>query len=125
MQKLKIISSRIQHKFSSFSGVCRIVKRWLSAHYLFDYFEEEAIDLMCAHIFLNNKTPYEPPKYINFSILCISLLIFLFFSFNYRTAIIGFFRFLDFISNFDWKNQFLTINFNNESLGIQFSISNF
>ena len=34
-----------------------------------------------------------------------------------RSAIIGFYRFLDFVSNFDWKNQFLAVNFNNESLG--------
>lgn len=40
---------------------------------------------------------------------------------NYRTALIGFFRFLDFITSFDWKNQFLAINFNNESLGSYFN----
>lgn len=81
----------IQQKYNSFSGVCRLVKRWLASQFLLDYFEEEAIDLMCAYFFVNPHA-YEAPK----------------------SVITGFVRFLEFISNFDWKNQMMLINFNNE-----------
>lgn len=84
----------IQHKYAAFNGVCRIAKRWLASHYLFDYFEEEAIDLICAYLFVNPQTTVEQPK----SILS------------------GFVRFLDTMASFDWKNQFLIVNFNNELL---------
>lgn len=49
----------LQQKFNCFSGVCRLAKRWLSSHFLLEYFEEEAIDLICASIFVNS---YEPPR---------------------------------------------------------------
>ena len=49
---------------------------------------------MCAYFYVNPQS-YEAPK----------------------SVITGFLRFLDFISNFDWKNQVLLIDFNNEMKG--------
>jgi len=51
----------VQQKYSSFSGVCRLVKRWLAAQFLIEYMEEEAVDLMCAYFFTNPHA-YEAPK---------------------------------------------------------------
>lgn len=35
-------------------------------------------------------------------------------TFYFRSIITGFLRFLDLFANFDWKNKFLLVNFNNE-----------
>jgi len=60
--KLNSFLHSVQQKFSSFSGVCRLVKRWMAAHFLIEYMEEEAVDLICAYFFVNPHS-YEPPKY--------------------------------------------------------------
>lgn len=59
--KLNSFLHSIQQKYSSFSGVCRLVKRWLSSQFLIDYIEEEAVDLMCAYFYVNPQG-YEAPK---------------------------------------------------------------
>ncbi|CAF0704690.1 unnamed protein product [Brachionus calyciflorus] len=79
----------LQQKFNCFSGVCRLAKRWLSSQFLLEYFEDEAVDLLCASLFVNS---FEPP----------------------RSIITGFIQFLNLIANYDWKNQLLLVNFNNE-----------
>lgn len=43
------------HRFSAFAGTVRLVKRWLSAHWvLAGHVSSEAIELLCAYVFVGN-----------------------------------------------------------------------
>jgi hypothetical protein len=57
----KIDFSSIQQKYTSYSGVCRLAKRWLASQFLIEYFEEEAIDLIVAYLF-EHPSSHEAPK---------------------------------------------------------------
>jgi hypothetical protein len=52
---------RLQQEHNHFSGVTRLAKRWLSCQMLLDYYNEEAIDLLCAYLFVHPE-PFEAPK---------------------------------------------------------------
>ena len=78
---------RFEKKHDSFSGVCRLAKRWLASHFLLEYFEEEAVDLMCAYLFAHSST-YDAPK----------------------SLLVGFLRFLELLTSFDWKSQPLIVD---------------
>lgn len=82
--------------------MCRLAKRWLSSHFLLEYFEEEAIDLICAYLFVNPSTCDAP-----------------------KSLLVGFLRFLELLVSFDWKSQPLIIDPDREinSLLIAFKLS--
>jgi U3 small nucleolar RNA-associated protein 22 len=43
----------LSHRFSSFSGTVRLVKRWLAAHWvLYGHVREEVVEILCAHVYL-------------------------------------------------------------------------
>ena len=55
------INFRLQQEHNHFSGVSRLAKRWLSCQMLLDHYNEEAIDLLCAYLFVH-PAPFEAPK---------------------------------------------------------------
>ncbi|EGN97143.1 hypothetical protein SERLA73DRAFT_92146 [Serpula lacrymans var. lacrymans S7.3] len=43
------------HRFTAFAGTVRLVKRWLASHWLLQcHVSEEAVEIICAHIFLSS-----------------------------------------------------------------------
>ncbi|KAL5504875.1 UTP22 [Sanghuangporus vaninii] len=44
------------HRFSAFAGTVRLVKRWLSAHWISaEHVTDETIELLCAYVFVGNS----------------------------------------------------------------------
>jgi len=43
----------LQAQHPAFSCTVRLVKRWIASHMLLDYFEEEAIEIIVASLFMN------------------------------------------------------------------------
>lgn len=75
----------------AFSLTCRLVKRWISCHLMTDYVNDITIELIVARLFLHPE-PYSEPA----SSLC------------------GFRRFMILMSDYDWKNLPLIVNFDEE-----------
>lgn len=55
------------HQHSAYAGTVRLVKRWLSSHWLLNcHISEEAVELLCAHLFIGRyadgsvQTRHEP-----------------------------------------------------------------
>jgi U3 small nucleolar RNA-associated protein 22 len=61
LTKLTSVLHALQQEYNHFSGVARLAKRWLSCQLLLDYYNEEAIDLLCAYLFVHPE-PFEAPK---------------------------------------------------------------
>jgi U3 small nucleolar RNA-associated protein 22 len=91
LPKLTSIIYNLHQKNKCFSSVTRLAKRWLSSQFLVECFDDITIDLICSFLFMDDS-PYEQP----------------------RSTISGLVKFLRLISNFDWKNEILIVNFNNE-----------
>ena len=53
LPKISSALNGLSHQNVSFNVVCRLVKRWLAAQLLFHYFDEIAIELLVASIYLN------------------------------------------------------------------------
>ncbi|KAF7977526.1 hypothetical protein HWV62_3290 [Athelia sp. TMB] len=55
------------HRFPSFAGTVRLVKRWLAAHWLLHgCVSEEAVELLCAAVFVRDgKLPVEGDETVN------------------------------------------------------------
>ncbi|KAM6182038.1 nucleolar protein 6 [Erethizon dorsatum] len=81
----------LQQQHPAFSGVARLAKRWVRAQLLGEGFTDESLDLVTAALFLHPE-PFTPPS----------------------SPQVGFLRFLSLISTFDWKNNPLIVNLNNE-----------
>ncbi|WAQ98963.1 NOL6-like protein [Mya arenaria] len=69
----------------------RFAKRWVCGHMLGDHIHPMALELVVASLYLS-PAPYTPP----------------------RSGLVGFLRFLDFLTTFDWKSSPLLVNLNNE-----------
>jgi hypothetical protein len=83
------------------------VKKWLAFNYLSDVFDEIAIELMVAHVFINSGEFV--PKYdiyYFYDILLFNLQIF-------RTIWSAFFRFLSFLSTHDFVEEPIIVDMNN------------
>ena len=52
----------LSSRFHSYSPTVRLCKKWLAFQMLSDYFEEEAIELLVANLFINPQ-PLKTPKY--------------------------------------------------------------
>ncbi|XP_044943841.1 nucleolar protein 6 isoform X1 [Mustela putorius furo] len=81
----------LQQQHPAFSGVARLAKRWVRAQLLGAGFTDESLDLVVAALFLHPE-PFTPPS----------------------SPQVGFLRFLFLVSTFDWKNNPLIVNLNNE-----------
>ncbi|ELT97667.1 hypothetical protein CAPTEDRAFT_223604 [Capitella teleta] len=83
----------ISMQFPHFAECVRLCKRWVASQLLLseDMLSEEAIELICAHLYLH-PAPYSVP----------------------RTPLVGFLRFLLLMSSHDWANSPLYINLNDE-----------
>ncbi|XP_004372388.1 nucleolar protein 6 isoform X1 [Trichechus manatus latirostris] len=81
----------LQQQHSAFSGVARLAKRWVRAQLLGEGLSDESLDLVAAALFLHPE-PFSPPS----------------------SPQVGFLRFLYLVSTFDWKNNPLIVNLNNE-----------
>ncbi|XP_027472655.1 nucleolar protein 6 isoform X2 [Zalophus californianus] len=81
----------LQQQHPAFSGVARLAKRWVRAQLLGEGFTDESLDLVVAALFLHPE-PFTPPS----------------------SPQVGFLRFLFLVSTFDWKNNPLIVNLNNE-----------
>nr|XP_021547319.1 nucleolar protein 6 [Neomonachus schauinslandi] len=81
----------LQQQHPAFSGVARLAKRWVRAQLLGEGFTDESLDLLVAALFLHPE-PFTPPS----------------------SPQVGFLRFLFLVSTFDWKNNPLIVNLNNE-----------
>uniref|UniRef100_A0A7N5JW19 Nucleolar protein 6 n=1 Tax=Ailuropoda melanoleuca TaxID=9646 RepID=A0A7N5JW19_AILME len=81
----------LQQQHPAFSGAARLAKRWVRAQLLGEGFTDESLDLVVAALFLHPE-PFTPPS----------------------SPQVGFLRFLFLVSTFDWKNNPLIVNLNNE-----------
>ncbi|KFO35328.1 nucleolar protein 6 isoform X1 [Fukomys damarensis] len=81
----------LQQQHPAFSVVARLAKRWVRSQLLGEGLTDECLDLVTAALFLHPE-PFTPPS----------------------SPQVGFLRFLSLISTFDWKNNPLIINLNNE-----------
>lgn len=81
----------LQQQHPCFGAVCRLAKRWLGAQLLSDDVTEDAADLLVASLFLH-PAPFTPPG----------------------SPQVGFLRFLHLLSSFDWRNNPLVVNLNNQ-----------
>ncbi|KAB1252201.1 Nucleolar protein 6 [Camelus dromedarius] len=81
----------LQQQHPAFSGVARLAKRWVRAQLLGEKLTDESLDLVAAALFLHPE-PFTPPS----------------------SPQVGFLRFLFLVSTFDWKNNPLIVNLNNE-----------
>lgn len=75
----------------AFSLTCRLVKRWISCHLMTDHINDLTVELIVAHLFLHPE-PYSEPS----SSLC------------------GFRRFMLLMSDYDWQNLPLIVNFDEQ-----------
>uniref|UniRef100_A0A665SXI0 Nucleolar protein 6 n=1 Tax=Echeneis naucrates TaxID=173247 RepID=A0A665SXI0_ECHNA len=81
----------LQQEHPCFGAVCRLAKRWLGAQLFSDDITEDTADLLVASLFLQ-PAPFTPPG----------------------SPQVGFLRFLHLLSSFDWRNNPLVVNLNNQ-----------
>ena len=78
----------ISRQFGAFGDTCRLAKKWLGSHLLSNHISDEAVDLLCAYLFLY-PAPYLPPG----------------------SAQSGFLRFLQLLATFSFSSAPLLIDF--------------
>ncbi|XP_044225414.1 nucleolar protein 6 [Thunnus albacares] len=81
----------LQQQHPCFGAVCRLAKRWLGAQLFSEDITEDTADLLVASLFLQ-PAPFTPPG----------------------SPQVGFLRFLHLLSSFDWRNNPLVVNLNNQ-----------
>ncbi|XP_068422667.1 nucleolar protein 6 [Clinocottus analis] len=81
----------LQQQHQCFGGVCRLAKRWLGAQLFSEDITEDTTDLLVASLFLQ-PAPFTPPG----------------------SPQVGLLRFLHLLSSFDWRNNPLVVNLNNQ-----------
>ncbi|KAM9392295.1 nucleolar protein 6 isoform 1-T1 [Pholidichthys leucotaenia] len=81
----------LQQQHPCFGAVCRLAKRWLGAQLFSDDITEDTADLLVASLFLQ-PAPFTPPS----------------------SPQVGFLRFLHLLSSFDWRNNPLIVNLNDQ-----------
>ncbi|XP_071382591.1 nucleolar protein 6 [Centroberyx affinis] len=81
----------LQQQHPCFGAVCRLAKRWLGAQLFSEDIPEDTADLLVASLFLQ-PAPFTPPG----------------------SPQVGFLRFLHLLSSFDWRNNPLVVNLNNQ-----------
>ncbi|KAM6944800.1 nucleolar protein 6 [Lycodopsis pacificus] len=81
----------LQQQHQCFGGVCRLAKRWLGSQLFSEDITEDTADLLVASLFLQ-PAPFTPPG----------------------SPQVGLLRFLHLLSSFDWRNNPLVVNLNNQ-----------
>ncbi|XP_056275390.1 nucleolar protein 6-like [Pseudoliparis swirei] len=81
----------LQQQHQCFGGACRLAKRWLGAQLFSEDITEDTADLLVASLFLQ-PAPFTPPG----------------------SPQVGLLRFLHLLSSFDWRNNPLVVNLNNQ-----------
>lgn len=81
----------LQQQHTCFGAVCRLAKRWLGAQLFSDDITDDTADLLVASLFLQ-PAPFTPPG----------------------SPQVGFLRFLHLLACFDWRNNPLIVNLNNQ-----------
>eukprot|EP00123_Amoebidium_parasiticum_P006098 comp17152_c0_seq1/m.15971 comp17152_c0_seq1/g.15971 ORF comp17152_c0_seq1/g.15971 comp17152_c0_seq1/m.15971 type:complete len:1225 (-) comp17152_c0_seq1:790-4464(-) len=77
----------IHHKYPSYSGAVRLLKRWLHCHLFTSFISDEAAEVLTAHVYLH-PSPYQTPS----SSLC------------------GFLRVLSLLASHDWDSNALIVD---------------
>lgn len=49
-----VVFFSLSQRFSAFGESCQLARRWLSSHFLGDTFEEVALELLLAKVFLDS-----------------------------------------------------------------------
>ncbi|XP_071965006.1 nucleolar protein 6-like [Antedon mediterranea] len=81
----------LQQQYSTFGATVRLCKRWVSAQLLSNHISEESVELLGAYLYLS-PLPYRVPS----------------------LPLVGFYRFLKLLINYDWNGSPVIVNFNNE-----------
>ncbi|XP_033827906.1 nucleolar protein 6 isoform X2 [Periophthalmus magnuspinnatus] len=81
----------LQQQHTCFGAVCRLAKRWLGAQLFSCEITDDTADLLVAWLFLQ-AAPFTPPG----------------------SPQVGFLRFLHLLVSFDWRNNPLIVNLNNQ-----------
>ncbi|XP_041363671.1 nucleolar protein 6-like [Gigantopelta aegis] len=81
----------LYQQHNSFSCVVRLAKRWTAAQMLTNHIPDVAVELIVAHLYLH-PAPFLPPG----------------------SPVVGFLRFLQLVSTFDWKLSPFIVNLNNK-----------
>jgi U3 small nucleolar RNA-associated protein 22 len=76
----------LHHRYPSYSHTTRLVKRWLNAHWLAPHISPEAIELLCAHVYLDAGVR-EPPT----------------------TGVSGFSRVVTLLAEWNWRESPLVV----------------
>lgn len=95
----------------AYSSTVRQAKRWISSHMLLEYIEEEAVEMIVASLFIDS-TIYGVPstEVVGAKISAYDAIDWV----GPLTPQTGFLRFLQLVASYDWNNQPLIINFNND-----------
>ena len=83
--------SSIHQQYPSYSSAVRLAKRWISAQMLLSFLQEEAVELIVAHLYLH-PAPYNVTA----------------------SPQTGFLRFLKLLTSHDWKTVPLIVNLSGE-----------
>ncbi|KAM0752220.1 Nrap protein [Meredithblackwellia eburnea MCA 4105] len=75
--------STLQHHYSAYSTTVRLFKRWLSAHMVSSSFPDALAELVCASVFLDPASTFDPPA----------------------SGAAGFARTIAFLANWKWKDE--------------------
>ncbi|XP_047448023.1 nucleolar protein 6 [Mugil cephalus] len=81
----------LQQQHPCFGAVCRLAKRWLGSQLFSDDITEDTADLLVVSLFLK-PAPFTVPS----------------------SPQVGFLRFLHLLSSFDWRNNPLVVDLNNQ-----------
>ncbi|XP_031592054.2 nucleolar protein 6 [Oreochromis aureus] len=88
----------LQQQHPCFGAACRLLKRWLSAQLFSDDITEDTADLLVASLFLQ-PAPFTAPS----------------------SPQVAFLRFLHLLSSFDWRNNPLIVNLNNQLTAVDYT----
>lgn len=91
MPRVHAALDQLYRERPAFGLTCRLVKRWVACHLMTDHISDMALDLIVAHLFLNPQ-PYNEPA----------------------SSSCGFKRFLKFMSQFEWDEAPLVVNFDDQ-----------
>ena len=107
--KLSAALRGLQAQQPAFSSAVRLAKRWVAAQMLFDFMEEEVIEMIVASLFIDS-TMYGQPAIDETASTSTSKCVVDWV--GPMSPQVAFLRFLQLVSCFDWNVQALVINFN-------------
>ncbi|RWS28285.1 nucleolar protein 6-like protein [Leptotrombidium deliense] len=91
LPKLTSALYSVHLKYATFGTACRLAKRWLASQMFTDYLNDITVELIMAYIYID-PFPYSVPN----------------------SPFVAFIRFISLIATFDWKQNALIVNVNDE-----------